>query len=297
MALGMVALLDLHREGRVRAVFSGAASRSLYVAYGAALLLLFVVRLRVTGTTAVPDTAFWDNPLVSASPLSRVATAITVVGYGVAKLVVPVGLSPDYSFNAVPVVTTATDPRFLATCLGVGLLALGFRRLSPRNRALAGTGVGLYLLGIFPASNLLVTVGTIFGDRLLYLPSVAFCLAAGAFLHRAAGSRNLHHVVINELHPGADYILQEHVTLLPGMLAVVQNQTSGHIEPTGTSRQVQTEVRLHRCRADDGIGPHFQSIGEQELHLARLATAHSQPTQVLAFHQDSRPPQYPRQIR
>jgi tetratricopeptide (TPR) repeat protein len=33
---------------------------------------------------------------------------------------------------------------------------------------------------LLPASNLLIAVGTVFGERLLFLPSVAFCLAAGA---------------------------------------------------------------------------------------------------------------------
>ena len=36
-----------------------------------------------------------------------------------------------------------------------------------------------YLLSVLPTSNLLVTTGTIFGERLLYLPGVAFCLAVG----------------------------------------------------------------------------------------------------------------------
>jgi len=46
-----------------------------------------------------------------------------------------------------------------------------------------------YLLSILPASNLLVTTGTIFGERLLYLPGVAFCLVAGVGLERALGRR------------------------------------------------------------------------------------------------------------
>jgi tetratricopeptide (TPR) repeat protein len=36
-----------------------------------------------------------------------------------------------------------------------------------------------YLLTTFPTSNLLVTTGTIFGERLLYLPGVALCLVVG----------------------------------------------------------------------------------------------------------------------
>jgi tetratricopeptide (TPR) repeat protein len=42
--------------------------------------------------------------------------------------------------------------------------------------------VAWYGLSVFPGSNLAVVVGTIHGDRLLYLPSVAACLAGGALL-------------------------------------------------------------------------------------------------------------------
>jgi tetratricopeptide (TPR) repeat protein len=39
---------------------------------------------------------------------------------------------------------------------------------------------------LLPGANLLVAVGTIFGERLLYLPSVGFCLAVGALAGEVA---------------------------------------------------------------------------------------------------------------
>jgi tetratricopeptide (TPR) repeat protein len=49
--------------------------------------------------------------------------------------------------------------------------------------------IGLTILMFFPASNLVVLIGTIMGERLFYLPSVGLCLLAGIGYERAL-SRN-----------------------------------------------------------------------------------------------------------
>jgi hypothetical protein len=110
---------------------------------------------------------------------------LVVVAKGLSLLAVPLVLSPDYSFEAIPLVDTALDPRVLGTAVLFAALGYGLWRLDGKRRMLGLLG-GWYALAILPTSNLLVTVGTIFGERLLYLPSVAFCLLA------ALGAWGLH---------------------------------------------------------------------------------------------------------
>jgi tetratricopeptide (TPR) repeat protein len=103
---------------------------------------------------------------------------VAVLGKGVALQLLPIGLSPDYSFNAIPLVRGPHDPRFLGTLAMLALVGWALSSRKPEASSLR-LAVLWYAVAILPTSNLLLTTGTIFGERLLYLPSVAFCLLAG----------------------------------------------------------------------------------------------------------------------
>jgi tetratricopeptide (TPR) repeat protein len=179
MGLFLVAAQDAYLEDDPKTFYNRPQVIGTYFGYLSILGTFLVARVAVTGVVGVPETFVFDNPLVALGALARVATALVVLGKGVMLLVVPVGLSPDYSFDAIPVVQSAADPRLWAVAAGLGLVAWSVSRADRRPRALT-MATAWYALAIVPASNLLITVGTIFGERLLYLPSVAFCLIAGA---------------------------------------------------------------------------------------------------------------------
>jgi Flp pilus assembly protein TadD len=157
----------------------------LYSAYLFALALYLLVRLSVVGGLGVPQTFYLDNPLVVEPALPRIATALVVFGEGLLHLVWPVGLSPDYSYNAIPVVRSLWDWRLLATLGVLTLLTYGMTHGGVRS-IVRPVAVAWYLIALLPTANLVFPVGTIFGDRLLYLPSVGFCLVSGLALVRLA---------------------------------------------------------------------------------------------------------------
>ena len=179
VGVALVAAQDawLHRDLR-----GYLARRHVPVAYASYLLAaaaFLAARTTVTGGLAIPDTSTFDNPLVGAPLVTRLATAWMVAGKGVVLHVLPVTQSPDYSFNAIPLAQGFGDPRTLLaaafTLVGAGVLALRSVRGSVAPLAAAWYGVAL-----LPVANVLLITGTLFAERLLYLPSVAFCLAAGA---------------------------------------------------------------------------------------------------------------------
>jgi len=115
-----------------------------------------------------------DNPIVGASPADRGATAFAVLARQVGLLLWPAWLSCDYSYAAIPV-TTFSDPRaILGLVLFFGLLVATTRSF----------GAAFFLASWFPISNLPVVTGTILAERLLYVPSLGLCLAAGVLLAR-----------------------------------------------------------------------------------------------------------------
>jgi tetratricopeptide (TPR) repeat protein len=169
------------RDRRGRAV-------GLFAAYVVVTLAFVLARHAVLDTLVFPRVPFDENPVASAPATIRVMTAVAVLGRGLLLMIAPVSLSADYSYAAILPVTSPLDPTFLASAavlLGLAALAWRSRRAFP----LGAFAFLWYGISLFPASNLIVPIGTIFGERLLYLPSVAFALVAGAGLGAFLASR------------------------------------------------------------------------------------------------------------
>ncbi len=129
---------------------------------------------------------FLDNPLAHVAWGLRVLTALKVAGRYLWLLVWPMKLSADYSYNAIPVATSLWEPGvILAGLAWLGLLGLGvyawLRGIRP-----AVFGIGFAVLTFLPASNFLLPIGTIMGERLFYLPSAGLCIVVGAAWDRTA---------------------------------------------------------------------------------------------------------------
>jgi protein O-mannosyl-transferase len=174
--------------GRARWRASPARTASLFGCYLGLTLAFVAARHAVLGTLVFPRTPFDENP-IAAAPLSvRIMTAVAVLGRGLLLTVAPVVLSPDYSFAAIVPVVSAVDAAFLGSLLAMVALVLGawkFRARFP----VCGFAALWYAAAVLPASNLLVPIGTVFGERLLYLPSVAVTLVLGAAFAAAVGGR------------------------------------------------------------------------------------------------------------
>lgn len=165
---------------------------ALYVGYAATVVAYLVARQAVVGGFGFPvDTIpFVTNPLAHVAPGTRLLTAVAVLGQGLALVAWPAVLSPDYSFDAIPLVTTSLDPRFVLAALVIAVLggvAVAFARRVPQ----VTFAIVWYAMAISPTANVLFPVGTIFGDRLLYLPSVALAILAGAVVARVVGDRRV----------------------------------------------------------------------------------------------------------
>jgi tetratricopeptide (TPR) repeat protein len=153
------------------------------------LAAYFLLRAWVLGGRLVPSASFLANPLAHVPLGPRLLTALAVAGRYLTLMIWPAPLSPDYSYNQIPLITSPLAwPLLWAALLWGGLLGLGGRSFL-RGRGTAGFAVGFTLLSFLPASNLLVPIGTIMGERLFYLPSVGLCWLAG--LAWAAGATRL----------------------------------------------------------------------------------------------------------
>lgn len=161
-----------------------AAGWPRYLGYVAVVGLYLGIRTLALGLDKpLPAQIHMDNPLVVQDLPWRILSALKVALYYVWLLVFPLRLSYDYSFDAIPRVESLADPMAWLVLLawgGIAWLLVWSYRAWPR----LFFALGFYLLTFSVVSNVFVTIGTIMGERLVYLPSVGFCLAAALVVRR-----------------------------------------------------------------------------------------------------------------
>ncbi|HUD71168.1 MAG TPA: tetratricopeptide repeat protein, partial [Dongiaceae bacterium] len=157
----------------------------VHAAFAAALAGLLVARTSVLGMVSpAAFTHFIDNPIAHLAFPQSTATALLVAARYARLLVEPFPLSLDYSYDAIAPADSLVAPGALAGA-GLAAVVLGGAVFLWRRRPAAAFGFGFMAIAFAPVSNLLVPIGTIMAERLLYLPSVGFaligaCVAAAA---------------------------------------------------------------------------------------------------------------------
>jgi tetratricopeptide (TPR) repeat protein len=198
-AVGWILLLAIHRtglfaDGRSYGDIAGEGGPALRRAFLrdaailAGLACYLAARVEVLGTLiGLHDVTSIDNPIYSVSAGVRLLTAVKVLAKGIALTLAPLGLCADYSYNSIPLERQWFSPwGLLAAMLLALLVALFVAILAAITRGTAPRGeqrprllwaLMLYAALILPVSNLLLPIGTIMAERLLYLPSLGVIAA------------------------------------------------------------------------------------------------------------------------
>ncbi|KAM8973144.1 protein O-mannosyl-transferase TMTC3 [Pelodytes ibericus] len=141
-------------------------------------LLLVVIRVQVIQSQLPVFTRF-DNPAaVSASP-ARQLTFNYLLPVNAWLLLNPSELCCDWTMGTIPLVESFLDIRNLATLLFFGLLGylvIFSIRYSGDSSKTVLMALSLIVLPFIPASNLFFPVGFVVAERVLYVPSMGFCM-------------------------------------------------------------------------------------------------------------------------
>jgi tetratricopeptide (TPR) repeat protein len=138
---------------------------------GSIALYLFL-RHGIFGTWGGSTVDAGDNPMVATSLFERLPTVLDCVSRYLGLLFWPARLSADYSAPVLQLVVGMTIGSLVGLLAVVGLLTLVFaRRGHPE-----GWGAAFTLTTFAVASNIPIVIGTIFAERLLYLPSAGLIL-------------------------------------------------------------------------------------------------------------------------
>ncbi len=182
LVLGVVWTLVSRAAGRAATTAAWIAA-----ATGGAVFALYL-GLRSAAIGASPRLPhFLDNPLVDVSVPTRIANGVILFGRYLVKMIFPWTLSVDYGYAQIPVI--APLPWGLACAVALTVTwATGFVWLRRRSPGAA------FLWAFVPAAfavtgNVVTPIGTMFAERLAYLPLAGFCGLVGlalAMIPRAA---------------------------------------------------------------------------------------------------------------
>jgi protein O-mannosyl-transferase len=158
--------------------------------YVAAALVCAAFLLVRAQSLAHMQVQFTDNPLVGAGFWTARLTAIKVLGKYLYLFLWPSSLSPDYSFNAIPVfswrLTEWEDAKTVLAalvCVGGILLALRWRRRQP----LLFFFLIFFFIALLPTSNLIILIGSVMAERFAYLPFIGLAGCLVVAIQAAAG--------------------------------------------------------------------------------------------------------------
>jgi tetratricopeptide (TPR) repeat protein len=180
LAAPLLILLFARLRGRPREGERRTGLR-LAIGYAAAIAVALGLRALALGDLRPRPIPFVDNPAAAQGALRGRLAALAVVPRLAMLLLWPRHLSADYSYAQIPLPASWFDPRILAgaglvaavVCVGVHLWRKG---------SAAGFALLCLPFGMVLTCNLLVFIGTLLAERLLYLPSVGVCLLAAALV-------------------------------------------------------------------------------------------------------------------
>ncbi|XP_060022614.1 protein O-mannosyl-transferase TMTC1 isoform X2 [Lagenorhynchus albirostris] len=144
------------------------------------VIVVLYFRLWIMGGS-MPLFSEQDNP-ASFSPyiLTRFLTYSYLLAFNVWLLLAPVTLCYDWQVGSIPLVETIWDTRNLATILLAVVMALlslhclaAVKRLEHREVLV---GLLFLVFPFIPASNLFFRVGFVVAERVLYMPSMGYCI-------------------------------------------------------------------------------------------------------------------------
>ena len=149
------------------------------------------IHFSVVGTMDVSKINIQDNSLMATKNfLIQRMTAIEIMGRYIMLLMFPHPLSCDYSFNTIPIVESAANGRFLfAFILHCAALYYGLKGL--KDKKIYSYAILFYFITISIVSNLFILIGTNMAERLVFMPSLGFCILIAYFITRITKSVNL----------------------------------------------------------------------------------------------------------
>ena len=134
------------------------------------VLIIFGIRWMLFSGQAPPTISIMDNPIVGAEGfLQKLATSLVILGKYAYLLFVPYPLSSDYSYSVIPLGHFSDVKVIMSIIVHISLMVYAIMRTNSRD--FIALCIWCYFLAIALFSQIPMTIGTMFGERLVYMAS------------------------------------------------------------------------------------------------------------------------------
>ena len=136
-------------------------------------VIFLLIRKKVLGGV-VSEIPMIDNYIFGLPDfLSQRVNAVYMLGYYLKMLFIPYPLIADGSYNHFKAINI-TDWKFLLSIAVLGS-ALIYSFIAIKKKELASFGILFFFISASVTSNIFILIGTNYGERLMYIPSLGFC--------------------------------------------------------------------------------------------------------------------------
>lgn len=139
-----------------------------------------VLRFLVVGFKNPVVTDILNAPFLFATSSEAFATKVFILFKYIRLLVFPHPLSSDYSYNQIPYIELYSIQFILSLLLMISLIAYAVYTF--KKRSVLSFSILYFMITISLVSNFVVDIGTPLSERLLFQPSLAFCILLAILL-------------------------------------------------------------------------------------------------------------------
>lgn len=164
----------------------------------AGVIVFFILRVVVLGKYAIAaHIEYIFNPLAYSSFTERVFTSFKTLTLYLQKIFIPYNLTADYSYNQIAVVKNLlTSPvAIVGLVIFLGAIYFSFRFLKTKQHRAVFVAIVIFVLFYLPVSNLILPIGTIMGDRLMYFPSLGVMMLIAIIMERLSSKKTVIYLV------------------------------------------------------------------------------------------------------
>lgn len=118
--------------------------------------------------------AITENSLVDAGLSDRLGTAFFIQLKYLGLLFFPHPLTFDYSYNQIPLIPVTHIKSLISLLVILPILAYAFITL--KKKSIYSYAILYYFVALSITANIFIVIGTTMGERLLFIPSLGFCI-------------------------------------------------------------------------------------------------------------------------
>ena len=158
--------------------FTGAKIKSIITTClllaAAAAVHLFIRSQVLEGIPAYEHSPLVNSLYATTDMLSQKATAIFILLKYILLLIFPHPLTYNYDYAQIPIQQLSNPGVIFSALLHAALLVYAIIGL--KKKSVISFAIFFYLLALAPTSNVFIIIASTLGERLMYMPSLGFCI-------------------------------------------------------------------------------------------------------------------------